>query len=218
LALMPALLGSGVRAADPPPTTTVWVVTPEEGARLARVEATLPALDSGGHTRRMDIAAWMSLYDAPGVSVAVWDDFKLVWAKAYGVKAAGGRDPVTLDTLFQAGSISKPVSAIAAMQQVERGRLSLDADIDTVLRSWKVPQNELTAKEKVTLRRLLSHRAGLTVHGFRSCRFSTAPGPRTPRRSASTCCRAPGSAIAEAGPRSCSSRCRMCSGDHSPTS
>jgi CubicO group peptidase (beta-lactamase class C family) len=114
----------------------------------------------------MDIAAWMSLYDAPGVSVAVWDDFKLVWAKAYGVKAAGGRDAVTLDTLFQAGSISKPVAAIAAMQQVERGTLSLDADINTALRSWKVPQNELTAKEKVTLRRLLSHRAGLTVHGF----------------------------------------------------
>jgi CubicO group peptidase (beta-lactamase class C family) len=154
------------RTANPAGSATVWVATSDEGKRLARVEATLPPLEAEGHTRPMDVAAWMALYDAPGLSVAVWDDFKLVWAKAYGVKAAGGGEPVTLDTLFQAGSISKPVSAIAALQQVERGALSLDADINTVLRSWKVPENELTAKEKVTLRRLLSHRAGLTVHGF----------------------------------------------------
>jgi CubicO group peptidase (beta-lactamase class C family) len=154
------------RTADSTGSATEWVATPSDGKRLARVEATLPPLEAEGRTRPMDVPAWMALYDAPGLSVAVWDDFKLVWAKAYGLKAAGGGEPVTLDTLFQAGSISKPVSAIAAMQQVEREALSLDADINTVLRSWKVPDNEFTAKEKVTLRRILSHRAGLTVHGF----------------------------------------------------
>src|SRR6185295_5309922 len=115
------------RAADSSGSATVWVAAPVEGKRLARVEATLPPLDLEGRTP-MDVEAWMKLYDAPGLSVAVWDDFKLVWAKAYGLKAAGEAQPVTLDTLFQAGSISKPVSAIAAMQQVERGALSLDAD------------------------------------------------------------------------------------------
>jgi len=164
-ALAIAVFAPSVRGAGPA-SATVWVASPAEGARLARVEASLPGLETGGQMRKMDLAAWMALHDAPGLSVAVFDDFRVVWAKSYGVKAAGERDPVTLDTLFQAGSISKPVSAIAALQQVQRGTLSLDADINTVLRSWKLPDNELTAKEKVTLRRLLSHRAGLTVHGF----------------------------------------------------
>jgi CubicO group peptidase (beta-lactamase class C family) len=147
-------------------SATVWVATPEEEARLTRVEASVPGLEAGDRVRPMDVAAWMALYDTPGLSVAVFDGFKLVWAKAYGVTAAGARDRVTLDTLFQAGSISKPVTAIAVLQLVERGTLSLDADINTVLRSWKVPDNEHTATEKVTLRRILSHHAGLTVHGF----------------------------------------------------
>lgn len=49
---------------------------------------------------------------------------------------------------------------------VERGELTLDDDVNAKLKSWKVPENEFTQKEKVTLRRLLSHTAGLTVHGF----------------------------------------------------
>jgi CubicO group peptidase (beta-lactamase class C family) len=161
--LVAVAMGAWLTAADPP---AVWVASPADAARLARVEASLPGLEVGGAAQPMDVAAWMALLDVPGLSVAVFDDFKVVWAKAYGVKAAGEPGRVALDTLFQAGSISKPVTAIAALQQVERGTFTLDADINTVLRSWKVPGNDLTVREKVTLRRLLSHRAGLTVHGF----------------------------------------------------
>jgi CubicO group peptidase (beta-lactamase class C family) len=71
-----------------------------------------------------------------------------------------------LKTLFQAGSISKPVAAMAALNKVERGRLSLDEDINRRLVSWKLPENEFTSKKKVTLANLLSHTAGTTVHGF----------------------------------------------------
>jgi CubicO group peptidase (beta-lactamase class C family) len=145
---------------------TLWVSSAAEAARIARVESSLPPIEVGGHSRTFDVKRWMDLYSVPGISVAVFDDFRLVWAKTYGAKEAGRPAPVTLDTLFQAGSISKPVAAMAAMRLVEKGILSLDADINTELRSWKVPDNELTAKEKVTLRRLLSHSAGLTVHGF----------------------------------------------------
>ncbi len=83
----------------------------------------------------------------------------------YGVTSRGGA-PVTDATLFQAGSISKPVAAMGALRLVEQGTLSLDEDVNTKLKSWKVPENEFTATEKVTLRRLVSHTAGLTVHGF----------------------------------------------------
>ncbi|MES2472544.1 MAG: serine hydrolase, partial [Pseudomonadota bacterium] len=69
-------------------------------------------------------------------------------------------------TLFQAGSISKPVAAIAALKLVEAGRLDLDANVNSYLKGWKVPDNVFTADKKVTLRGLLTHTAGLTVHGF----------------------------------------------------
>lgn len=108
----------------------------------------------------------MELYQVPGLSVAVIDDFKIAWAKGYGVTEAGGMTPVTPGTLFQAGSVSKPVAATGALYLVERGKLSLDEDVNRRLKNWKVPENEFTREQKVTLRRILSHSAGLTVHGF----------------------------------------------------
>jgi CubicO group peptidase (beta-lactamase class C family) len=154
-------------ASSPARGSTAWTATPTDAARIARVEAGLPAVPlSSGAPIALDIAGWMQAYRVPGISVAVFDDFRVVWAKAYGVKEAGKPEPATLDTLFQAGSISKPVTALAVLHHVEHGRFTLDEDINAKLRSWKVPENELTRTEKVTLRRLLSHSAGLTVHGF----------------------------------------------------
>src|SRR6185295_11284659 len=86
--------------------------------------------------------------------------------RAYGLKDLDKNEPVTTDTLFQAGSISKSVNAMIAMKKVEQGKISLDENINDKLISWKLPDNELTAKKKVTLRNLLSHTAGTTVHGF----------------------------------------------------
>jgi CubicO group peptidase (beta-lactamase class C family) len=175
LVLVACLLGAPVpagaqvpSATDPPAAgATSWMASPAEAARIARVEAGLAPIPGGtGGARAGSIEGWMRVYNVPGISVAVFDDFKVVWARTYGVKDTGTRAPVTLDTLFQAGSISKPVAAMATMYHVERGRFSLDEDINAKLRSWKVPDNAFTATEKVTLRRLMSHSAGLTVHGF----------------------------------------------------
>jgi CubicO group peptidase (beta-lactamase class C family) len=77
-----------------------------------------------------------------------------------------GKAPVTTKTLFQAGSISKPVAATGMLAMVQQGKLSLDEDVNAKLKTWKVPENEFTKEQKVTLRRLASHTAGLTVHGF----------------------------------------------------
>lgn len=112
------------------------------------------------------IAERMKFYKVPGLSVAVIKDFKLDWARAYGVKDTATNEPVTTETLFQAGSISKSVNATVAMKKVEQNRLSLDEPINNKLTTWKLPENEFTAKKKVTLRALLSHTAGTTVHGF----------------------------------------------------
>jgi CubicO group peptidase (beta-lactamase class C family) len=114
----------------------------------------------------MNILDRMKHYHVPGVSVAVINKGKIEWAKGYGVRENGGNDPVTPETLFQAASVSKPVTALAALHLVEKGILDLDAPVNDKLVSWKVPENEFSAKEKVTLRRLLTHSAGLTVSGF----------------------------------------------------
>jgi CubicO group peptidase (beta-lactamase class C family) len=102
----------------------------------------------------------------PGVSVAVIFDHRVAWVKGYGVANAVTREPVTETTMFSAGSISKALNAMAALKLVERGDLSLDVPINDTLRSWKIPENEFTRKQAVTLRHLLSHTAGTTVHGF----------------------------------------------------
>lgn len=107
----------------------------------------------------------MAALDVPGVSVAVMHNGKIEWARGFGVTKLGG-PPVTPATLFQAASISKPVTAIAVLRLVQAGKLNLDTDVNQYLKSWKVPDNQFTAKRKVTLRELITHTAGVTVHGF----------------------------------------------------
>jgi CubicO group peptidase (beta-lactamase class C family) len=112
------------------------------------------------------VAARMRERDIVGVSIAIIDDGKIVKAQGYGFTDKSGKTPVTAATQFQAGSISKSVAAMGALRLVQDGRLNLDADVNTQLQTWKVPENEFTREKKVTLRRILSHTAGLTVHGF----------------------------------------------------
>ena len=125
------------------------------------------ALHISGETEEtFNLADRMKHHHVPGVSLVVMDQGEVQWARTYGDKKAGENGPVTADTIFQAASISKPVMAAAAMRLVQDGLLDLDEDVNLKLKSWQVPENEFTATEKVTLRRLLSHTAGLTVHGF----------------------------------------------------
>ncbi len=112
------------------------------------------------------VAEGMEKYHVPGVSVAVIEHGEISWAQGYGVMEAGSSKPVTVDTMFQAASISKPVASMATLRLVQRGKLSLDTNVNEYLKSWKVPDNEFTTEQKVTLRRIMSHSAGLTIHGF----------------------------------------------------
>ena len=109
-----------------------------------------------------------------GLSLAIVHEGRIVEARAYGTTTRNGRTAVTPRTLFQAGSISKPVAALGALRLVDSSKLSLDEDVNGKLISWRVPDNEFTTRERVTLRRLLTHMAGLTVNGF--------PGYEIPER------------------------------------
>ena len=141
---------------------------PDLNARIVRIENGLvpPAIIKGQPTPAMKIGDRMAHYKVPGVSVAFFDHGQISWTRTYGVADVASKKPVTTKTLFQAASISKPVSALAALRLVQDGKLSLDENVNTRLHSWTVPENEFTREQKVTLRRIQSHSAGLTVHGF----------------------------------------------------
>ncbi len=108
----------------------------------------------------------MKHYHVPGVSIAVINGGKIEWAKSYGVMDEDTKEPVTNQTLFQAGSISKPVAAYAALKMVEEGKIDINENVNTYLKTWKLPDNEFTKDKKVALKHLLSHTGGITVHGF----------------------------------------------------
>ncbi|MBB5205144.1 CubicO group peptidase (beta-lactamase class C family) [Inhella inkyongensis] len=132
---------------------------PDEVAKLiARIEA--PQAASQSELSALGMEALLEQTQVPAVSIAVVWDFKLHWAKAYGVADAATGRRVDARTRFQAASISKPVTALAAMHLVQQRRLELDADINSILRSWKVPATVLTREQAVTPRSLLSHTSG----------------------------------------------------------
>jgi CubicO group peptidase (beta-lactamase class C family) len=110
------------------------------------------------------LAERMRHYRVPGVSIAIIQGGRIAWAKGYGVVDLESKTPVTPKTLFEAASLSKPVTALAVLRLAEKGKLALDAPVNSMLRSWKLPDGPFTGG--VTLERILSHSAGMTVGGF----------------------------------------------------
>lgn len=149
--LIPAALGCALPAHATEPGH-------DAGAVMARVEA--PQAAPAGELERLTIAQLLERLKVPGLSVAVVHDFRLHWAKGYGVADARSARLVDMATRFQAASISKPVTALAAMRLVQDKRLDLDADVNAILTSWQVPKAALHAAQPVTPRSLLSHTSG----------------------------------------------------------
>lgn len=142
-----------------------------EAERLARIErienGLLPTrIIEGEELATPTIQERMEHYGVPGVSVVVIEKGQVDWARGYGLAEVDSERPVTPETLFQAASMSKPVAAMAALALVDEGLLELDGNVNMKLEGWKIPENDLTAEQPVTLRGLLTHTAGLTVHGF----------------------------------------------------
>lgn len=108
----------------------------------------------------------MKFYHANGVSIAVIKNYKIEWAKGYGWADSLEQKRVTTQTLFQAGSNSKSLNAVGILKLVQEGKLNLNADINDYLKTWKFPYDSLSKGKKITIANLLSHTAGLTVHGF----------------------------------------------------
>lgn len=120
----------------------------------------------GQEQARFTLTERMAHYRVPGTSVAVIDRCRIVDARGFGTFAGGGQE-ITTHTLFQAGSISKSVSAVAALRLVEQGKLKLDSDVRPLVKGWALEDSPRLAASPVTLRRLLNHTAGLNEVGGR---------------------------------------------------
>ena len=145
--------------------TTPAAASPDVQQHIERVVGCLhgPVIEKSDPCVRLD--ARMAEFHVPGVSIAVIHNGTIEWARGFGVERVGG-PAVSADTMFQAGSISKPVAAMAVLRLVQEGKLSLDEDVNAKLVSWKVPASPAANGAPLTLRELLTHTGGTTVHGF----------------------------------------------------
>jgi CubicO group peptidase (beta-lactamase class C family) len=108
----------------------------------------------------------MAKYKVNGLSIAVINNYDIAWAKGYGWADVENKIPMTTETLFEPGSISKTLNALGILKLAQEDKVDLYADINHYLKSWKFPYDSLSKGKKITLAQLLSHQAGLTVHGF----------------------------------------------------
>jgi len=126
-----------------------------------------PALYPEGKPRpTFTIAERMRFYRVAAVSIAVVNDYRVAWARAYGLRNVAAKAPADPSTLFQACSMSKPVFAAGILRLFEQRGLSLDRDVNAMLHSWHVTLPPGGSPERITVRRLLSHTAGTNVPGF----------------------------------------------------
>ena len=98
----------------------------------------------------------------PGASVAVIEDGTIVWAKGFGVADLASGRPVTTDTLFQAQSITKTLTALATVKLLAAKQIALDEPVNRYLKSWVIPENDYSTKVPVSFRMLLNHTGALS--------------------------------------------------------
>ncbi len=108
----------------------------------------------------------MNLLKVKGLSIAVIKDYKIEWAKGYGFADVNEKRLVTTTTVFEPGSISKSLNALGALKLAQVHKMDLYKDINSYLKQWQFPYDSISKGSKITLANLLSHTAGLGVHGF----------------------------------------------------
>ena len=142
--------------------------TDDVQSRIDDVENSLIAavINAGSEPAGMSLSDRMQHYQVPGVGIAVINNGQIEWAKGYGVTEAGGSQAVSPDTVFQACSVSKPVSVMGIMLLAQSGAIDISRNVNDYLRSWRLADNTFTTTEKATIRRLMSHTGGTNVSGF----------------------------------------------------
>ncbi|MNG17621.1 Penicillin-binding protein 4* [compost metagenome] len=100
-----------------------------------------------------------------GAAIAFIEKGKVEWEHGFGYADAEKKITVDLQTLFQDASLSKPVTSWGMMKMVEKGKIELDDPVDLYLTRWHLPESSYD-RSGVTLERLLSHSAGISLSGY----------------------------------------------------
>jgi CubicO group peptidase (beta-lactamase class C family) len=161
LTVLPLLLFNSIHAQQKNPSYSKAIE-----AKIKQVENNLSGWVKIQDSSGLNLQAQMQKRNVHGVSIAVINNYKLEWARGYGWADTADHRPVTTETLFQAASISKSLNAMGVLKLADQKKIDLHQDINTWLRSWKFPEDSFTRTQKITVAHLLSHTAGLSVHGF----------------------------------------------------
>ena len=121
---------------------------------------------NGIDSKNLTIEEGMKKYKVPAVSIAFFDKGKIKWTETYGTISKNNSKLVNEQTLFQAASISKPLTSLGVMKLVQAGEVMLDENVNKYLNGWNLQNEDYEVTEKTTLRHLLSHSAGITDLGF----------------------------------------------------
>lgn len=162
---LPARASSAGEAAAPQPS---WAcaVAPDAQGRKAQVEGNLlPRVSFAGETRPARVETRMTEHKTPAFSVAVIRGGALDWTAAWGRLQSGGA-PAGCDSLFQAGSLAKPATVLAALRMARKGLIDFDKNVEAYLTSWHLPAGAQTDAKPVTLRHLFAHTSGVTPGGY----------------------------------------------------
>ncbi|MFC1583362.1 serine hydrolase domain-containing protein [Candidatus Neomarinimicrobiota bacterium] len=134
----------------------------EHGLVAVRSLADAFQTDSTRLQEKLALREQMEQLGVPGVSIAVINDSRIEWSKGYGVLRNDAPDTVTTETLFEAASVTKQLTAVMALQAVDQDLLRLDGAVNEQLQSWQIPDNEYTQQQPVTLYQLLTHQGGIS--------------------------------------------------------
>src|SRR5688572_12409519 len=150
-----------------PLSVSSQTIDPVVQQKINAVENSLsPSIIFGDTIPRSNIEARMKATGVQGLSIAVITNYRIEWAKGYGWADVEEKRKVTTNTRFQAASISKSINSIGILVLVEMGKLDPEADINNYLTSWKYPYDSVSNNKKISTHNLLSHTAGLDIHGF----------------------------------------------------
>ena len=150
-----------------PITVSCQTIDPAIQQKINAVENSLaPSIIYGDTIPKLNIEKRMKATSVQGLSIAVIRDYKIEWAKGYGWADVEEQRKVTPDTRFQAASISKSINSMGVLKLIEDGQLDPEEDINNYLTGWKFQYDSISKNKKISVYNLLSHTAGLDIHGF----------------------------------------------------
>lgn len=139
--------------------STSLQVAVEQGLRL-------PVVFENDAVATFSVLDRLSFYKVPGLSFALIDNGKVAWSNGYGNLSSSSDKPVTRNTVFQAASLAKPVTAFALMRMHDKGKIDINRPINAYLRSYQLAGTQPGAEKLITFENLLNHSSGLSAGGY----------------------------------------------------